>query len=99
MINIILNSVFNFIISVTKLVLLPIDLILEKVIPDTAALFSSVNLMFESLNPILGFVLSISGLSKTAISFIVLYYTFKLTVPLAVHSVKFVIKWYNVLKP
>ena len=98
-VNVILKGFLNLVMLFAKIILLPIDALLNSFLPETELLFSAVNSMFDSVEPLLGFVVSLSGLSSAAISIIILYYTFKLTVPLTVHSIKFVIKWYNTLKP
>lgn len=98
-VNVILKGFLNLVILFAKIILLPVDALLNSLLPETELLFSAVNSMFDTLEPVLGFVVSLSGLSTTAISFLIIYYTFSLTAPLAIHSIKFIVKWYNVLKP
>lgn len=99
MINIIINGLLDLIIFLCNLILTPINSLIDTVLPDLSLMLDSVLLMFDKASIYLNWVISLSGLSTLAIQFIILYFTFKLTVPLTVHVVKFVVKWYNALKP
>lgn len=99
MINIIINGLLDVIIFLCNLILTPINLLIDTVLPDLSLMLDSVPLMFDKASVYLNWVISLSGLSTLAIQFIILYFTFKLTVPLTVHVIKFVVKWYNALKP
>lgn len=99
MINALLTGIFNLIIGLVSVVLAPIDLLIEQFLPDLGSAFGAVNAMFGIVNNVMGFCVSVTGLSSEALSLIVLYWTFKLTAPLAVSAVKQAIKWYQALKP
>lgn len=99
MIVVLLTAFLNFIILFCKAILLPINTLIEQFLPDLSNMLSSVQPLFDTASQYLNWVISLSGLSTTAIQFIVLYFTFKLTVPLSVYVIKFVVKWYNALVP
>lgn len=99
MINTILTGIFKLIISLVSVVLAPIDLIITNFLPSLDSALNAVNSMFGIAGSAMGFCVSLTGLSSDTLSLIVLYYTFKLTVPVLVSAVKQAIKWYNALKP
>lgn len=98
MINALITGVFNIIISLVNVVLAPIDLLIEQFLPDLSTALNAVSSMFNLVGNCLGFIVSLTGLSSTALSLIVMYYTFKLTVPILVSAIKQAIQWYNALK-
>lgn len=99
MINIIINGLLDLIIFVCNLILTPVNALIDAALPDLSLMLDSVPALFDKASIYLNWVISLSGLSTLAIQFIVLYFTFKLSVPLTVHVVKFVVKWYNALIP
>lgn len=99
MINFLLKGVLALIIGLVNIVLTPIDLVISQFLPDLSGAISAVGSLFNLVGQSLGFCVSLTGLSSEALSLIVLFYTFKLTVPLLVSSVKSAIKWYKALKP
>lgn len=98
MINAIITGFFNVIISLVGVVMVPIDLLIQQFLPDLSTAISAIGSMFALVGNVLGFIISLTGLSSTALSLIVMYYTFKLTVPILVSAIKQAIKWYNALK-
>lgn len=98
MINAILTGVLNVVISIMNLVLGIFDPIIEQTLPELDSGLVAISQMFEIVNNGVAFVLDISGLSDTAISLIIGYFVFVLTVPLTFSSVKLALKWYNSLK-
>lgn len=99
MIQAILKGIINLIISLVQVVLLPIDVIIQTFLPDVSLFFNSVNTFLDLCVQSIGWVISALGLDASILSLLVLYYGFKLTVPLAISVVKLAIKWYNALKP
>ncbi len=99
MINAILTGLMNLIIGLVSVLLSPIDIAIKAALPDLSSAISSVGTYFQLALENIGFVISMTGLSSTAISIIILYYTFKLTFPLTVATIKLAIKWYDKLKP
>lgn len=99
MINALLTGIFNLIIGLVSVVLSPIDALIVQFLPDLSTGLSAIGSMFGLVDNVMGFCVSVSGLSSETLSLIVLYWTFKLTAPLAVSTVKSAIKWYNALKP
>lgn len=99
MINKILTGIMALIIDLVSVLLVPIDLAIETALPSLSSAIDAVGSYFALALQNVGFAISMTGLSSTAISLIVMYYTFKLTVPLTFHTIKLALKWYNILKP
>lgn len=99
MINAILSGVMTLIISLVNVLLAPIDLAVKAALPDLSSAISAVGSYFQLALQNMGFIISVTGLSSTAISIIILYYTFKLTLPITFATIKLAIKWYDKLKP
>lgn len=98
MINAILTGIFNVIISLVQVLLAPIDILITNYLPDLANALTAVNEFLILVTSSIGWVLSCLGIPGTVISLLVIYYTFKLTVPYLVHLIKLALKWYNTLK-
>lgn len=99
MINAVLTGIIKLICILVDVLLAPIDLIIKTSLPDLSSALSSIAQYFQTAMSSIGFVVSMTGLSTTAISILVVYYTFKLTVPLMVSTTKLAIKWYDKIKP
>ena len=99
MINKILTGIMKLIISLVSVVMGPIDALISQFLPDLGNAINSIGTFFELATNSLGFCVSLMGLSSTALSLIVLYFTFKLSAPIVVSACKTAIKWYNALKP
>ena len=82
----------------TNLILAPIDGLITATLPDLAVGIDAVGDMFAIVNNGVAFALDMSGLSDTAITLIISYFVFVLTVPLTFSSIKLALKWYNSLK-
>lgn len=98
MINKILTGVFNIVIGLTNSILAPIDAVINIYLPDLSKGIDAVGDMFSIVNNGVAFALDMSGLSDTAITLIISYFVFVLTVPLTFSSIKLALKWYNSLK-
>lgn len=99
MINLIFTGVINLVIILCNIILIPINSLIDAALPELSDMLNAVPALFDHATVYLNWVIALSGLSNLAIQFIILYFTFKLTAPLTVHVVKFVVKWYNALKP
>lgn len=99
MINAILTGIMNLIIGLVGVLLKPIDIAIAAALPDLSSAISAVGSYFTLALDNVGFALSVTGLSSTAISILILYYTFKLTIPITFATIKLAIKWYDKIKP
>lgn len=99
MINAILTGIFKLVISLVNLLLAPIDLLIEQFLPNVSDALNSVSSFFNWVGNLLPWGVSWFGLDSKIIALFVSYITFELTVPLAIHTVKLAIKWYDKLKP
>lgn len=98
MINALLKGIFSLIISLVNLLLSPIDAIIENAFPSISSGLEYVSNFFNWVCGVIPWAISWFGLPSVIITLLVGYYTFKLTVPLAVHTVKLAVKWYDKLK-
>lgn len=99
MINALLNGIFKLIMGLVSIVMAPIDIVIENTLPDLSTGINAVGQLFELIKVGLTWAVQVTGLNHACISLIVAYWVFRLTVPLAVHTVKMALKWYNMLKP
>lgn len=99
MIGKILSGIMKLIISLVNVLLTPIDLLISNLLPGLDSAFSAITAMFNAISSVIGWCLSFTLLSSETISLIVLYFTFALTLPLGVYTVKLAIKWYDKIKP
>ena len=99
MINALLKGIMSLIISLVSVILAPIDLAIQSVLPDLSSALTSVGSLFNLIGQSIGWGVSVLGLSSETISLIVLYFTFKLTAPMLFYMIKLAISWYNKLKP
>lgn len=98
MINAILEGVFNIVISLVNLLLTPIDALINATMPGVSSALDYVAAFFEYAASVIPWGVSWLGLDSAIIGIFVAYMTFKLTAPLAVHTIKLAFKWYNTLK-
>ena len=99
MIKAIINGIFKLVVSLISVLLSPIDSLISAALPGLASAISSVASFLQICSSAIGWVLSCFGLSSACISLIVIYFTFKLTVPVTLHVIKLAIKWYHMLVP
>lgn len=99
MIGKILTGIFKLIISLVNVILSPIDTLINNALPDVASGINAFNSLINYVINFMAYVVDASGLSSTAINLIILYFTFTLTLPLSVYTIKLAMKWYDKLKP
>lgn len=98
MIKAIVSGIMTLIIALVNVILTPIDLLISQFLPSLDSALSAIANFLNLAGRSLGWGISLTGLSSETLSLIVLYFTFKLTVPLLVSTIKLAIKWYNSLK-
>lgn len=99
MINALLNGILSLITSLINLLLSPIDALIKSYLPGLDEALSSFSAVLNLLTGVIGWVISTLGLPSTFWTLLIAYFTFKLTVPFLISTVKLCIKWYNALKP
>lgn len=99
MIRAIINGIFSLVTTLVSVLLAPIDLIIDNALPTISSWINAVGTFLSYCTQAIGWCLSAIGMSSDIISLIIIYYTFKLTVPLLVYTVKLAIKWYDKIKP
>lgn len=99
MINAILKGIFKLVVSLVNLLLTPIDALISSALPGLSSAISAIGSFLSLCMQSIGWVLSVFAIPAGALSLLVLYYVFKLTLPLAISTVKLAIKWYDKIKP
>lgn len=99
MINALLTGIFKLIIGLVSIILSPIDSLITNALPSLDNALTAVANFFNYIGSSIGWVISLTGLSSETLSFIVLYFTFKLTAPMLFYMIKLALSWYNKLKP
>ena len=99
MINKLLMGIFKIIISLVSLLLTPIDNLISQFLPGLDDAFTMIGNLVHQLCNVVPWVMSWLGVSSLVVSLLVSYLTFKMSVPIVVHTVKLALKWYDKLKP
>lgn len=99
MINKLLMGIFKIIISLVSLLLTPIDNLISQFLPGLDEAFTMIGNLVQQLCNVIPWVMSWLGVSSVVVSLLVSYLTFKMSVPIVVHTVKLALKWYDKLKP
>lgn len=94
-----LNAIFSLVIGLVSIVLAPIDVVIDNLLPDLSNALTYVANLFSFVNGVIGYAVDASGLSDISLTLIVSYYTFTIGSTLAIASVKLALKWYEKLKP
>lgn len=98
MIKKIISGIFKLVIGLVNLILSPIDNLINSAMPSIATAISYINDLLDNLLGFIPWILSWFHLPSAFISLLVGYFTFKLTLPLTIHTIKLAIKWYDKLK-
>lgn len=99
MINKLLIGVFKIIISLVSLLLTPIDNLIAQFLPGLDDAFTMIANLVQQICNVVPWVMSWMGVSSVVVSLLVSYLTFKMSVPIVVHTIKLALKWYDKLKP
>lgn len=98
MINKILIGIFKVITKLISVLLAPINLLITNMLPDFNNMLTIVGNFFSQVGTYTGYILDSFLISNEVVSFLILYWVFKLTFPFLVYSIKLIIKWYDKLK-
>lgn len=98
MINKILMGIMKIIVSLVSVLLTPIDNIISSALPSLDNAFTAIASFLNLCVRSIGWVISLTGIPSSVLSLIVLYFTFKLTVPISFYFIKLALSWYNRIK-
>lgn len=99
MIKALLKGIIKLIIGLVTLILTPIDNLIESSLPQLSSGFTAIGNFLNIISSGIGWAISLTGLSSSAISLLVAYYAFTLTAPMLFYMIKLALSWYNRLKP
>lgn len=95
----IFNVLFNVILGLINIVLLPLNALIDRTLPDVSNALNIMASYIAMLGDYISFGLSYLGFSSEVISAACIIIFGLVTIPLAAHAVKLIIKWYVALKP
>lgn len=98
MINKLLMGVFKLVIGLVNVILTPINLLITNYLPSLSNGLALIRDLFNHAFTYVGWVLDSLFVSRETISLLIAVLTMRLTIPLAINSVKLAVKWYNALK-
>lgn len=98
MINAILKGVFKLVTKFINILLYPINALIVSFLPSFNDMLSYISDFFATSSEYIGFITDSLFIDSNVLSFLILYWTFKLTFPIAVSGIKLVVRWYNSLK-
>lgn len=99
MINKILLGIIKLIVSLVSLILSPFDNLIQSALPQLSDAFTAIGNFLNLISSGIGWAISLTGLSSSAISLLVAYWVFTLTAPMLFYMIKLALAWYNRLKP
>lgn len=89
---------FDLLIGLVNILFIPIDSLINNFMPTISSGIDYINQFFAYILQFIPWVMSWFNLPLPFLQLILSYYTFKLTVPLLVHTVKLAISWYEKIK-
>lgn len=98
MIKALINGIMSLVISLVNLILTPIDLLINSMLPSLGELLDYISSFFDMLGEVVPFVISYTGLNPLILSAIIDLTYFILMAPLAINTIKLAVSWYNKLK-
>lgn len=98
MINALINGVMSLVMALVNILLSPIDLLISQFLPDIDNMLTMFNNFIDYIIGYVPWAVSWTFLNSEVLSIVVAYYTFILTVPVLVYTIKLAIKWYDKLK-
>ena len=99
MINAIIKGIFKLVIILVNAILTPINLLINSAFPSISTALSYVNDFFNYIGSLMSWILSWFHVPNPFLTLVVGYLIFRLSVPLAVHTIKLALHWYHILKP
>lgn len=90
--------IFDILIGVVKIILMPIDFIILGLLPDLSNTMTAFGDFLTIVSSAFGWVLSATGIPFATISLVITFYIFKLSTPIIFWFVKIIIKWVNVIR-
>lgn len=93
------TGIIAVILGLIHILLLPIDALISTFLPTLNVAFNSIADYLTIIFSVMGWVISLSGIPTVALTLLIAYYTFKLSLPIVVWGIKVIINWYDALKP
>lgn len=98
-IGFIFNVIVGLVFLVLKIILAPIDYVIQQAFPALSSGLTAVGSFLLLIAQGLGWAISAAGIPYYAVALIASYYIFKLTIPFNIYMIKLALGWYRTLKP
>lgn len=85
--------------SLLGVVLAPLNLLINTLIPDFSNYITPIYNLFNLVLNSIGYVIDLLGISSVALNIVVLTITYNVIVMLSAYSIKLGVKWYRALMP
>lgn len=95
----ILSVLFNIVITIVQILFYPIDLAINVFIPNLTLAFSAIANLITVMFSYIAYAISLTGITGLALTLIIAYTTFRLTLPINVWIAKLLFKWYKTVRP
>lgn len=95
----ILAAIFEIVTTIVKIIFFPIDAAIDIFVPGLNTAFAAINSVLGVIFQYMAYAVSFSGISAFAVSLIIAYFTFKLTLPINIWIAKLIFKWYRQIRP
>lgn len=99
MINAILKGLFKIITKFISIMLMPINLLIQNMLPGFNDMLTGVSQAFNACTQFFGWVIDACCIESNVVSFLILVLSFRVLFPFAVSAVKLIVKWYRALMP
>lgn len=98
LITLIYTGVFTLLNAIISIILTPLDLLLQSIIPNYSSMGTYISQFFSYFEDLFLFVLSWLNIPPIAIDLILGYIGFRVALFFGTMSLKLFIRWYNALK-
>lgn len=98
MVNAFLNGVFNLVIGLVNVILLPLDTLIQTTIPGFSEVLNYVENLITMLLGFFPWILSWFNIPLVVLTWVASYYIAKFTLTLLIHPIKLALAWWRTLK-
>lgn len=94
----IFTAIIYILLGLIRIIMLPIDFIINQFIPNFSQLTTNIISFFETVTTYLGWAINAIPLNSIALALIVAFWTFKLSAPVIAWLLKLTFKWWRAVK-
>lgn len=94
----ILTFIMSVLFTIINVLLIPIDAIINALIPNFGQLSTSIVNFFNLALTYIGNAMSMLGINSVVVGMLIAFWTFKLTAPVGMWLLKLIFKWWHAVK-